>query len=206
MGPPEWADEWTTYKQYVVEQDDWSKEFRSFPTPERKMVAKMSYQVYNDLISGTTTGDYINFFTSNGTTGTASTDGWTIDYTTSNFPIQKPRYIKTPPLPQTRPDPRILNKYLNASDLLEDFILDMKPLGIRQNEVLSVPIELFINWLIIRSAEEDGLDAPALARLPDKRRDRCWDCGKFINSQQRQSGMFFCSGAHFDRYALKEAA
>lgn len=211
MGPPEWADKWTTNQQYVVKQDDWCKELRSLSTPKGKMAAKMIPQFYGNNSTASGTAQYINFFTTTDSTGADSTNVWTIDYTTTDFKIdmsniKKPFYVTSPPIPQARPDPRILNKYLNASDLLEEFILEMKPLGIRQNEVLSVPIELFINWLIIRSAEEDGLDAPALPCLPDKRRDRCWDCGKFITLEQRQAGMFFCNGTHFDRYVLRDAA
>lgn len=201
------------YEQHVVRRDDWRKELRSFPALERKMVAKIDSWFYDATVTSTGTGQTVNFFTRDNSTGASLTNDWTTDISYADLRakrtlINNPVYTPPPQRPQKTPklDPRILNKYLNASDLLEEFILEMKPLGIRQNEVLSVPIELFINWLIIRSAEEDGLDAPALPRLPDKRRDRCWDCGKFITLRQRQTGMFFCSGAHFDRYAVREAA
>lgn len=51
---------------------------------------------------------------------------------------------------------REFNKYVSSSDVLEAFIKDVGKLGVKQSEVFSLPIELFINWLIIRAAEKDG--------------------------------------------------
>jgi hypothetical protein len=51
---------------------------------------------------------------------------------------------------------REFNKFVNSSDVLEDFIRDVGKLGVKQKDVFSLPIELFINWLIIRAAEKDG--------------------------------------------------
>lgn len=62
---------------------------------------------------------------------------------------------------------REFNKYINASDLLEDFIKDLGVAGIKQGEVLGVPIEFFINWLIHKAAEQDGDPVPEeLSYLP----------------------------------------
>jgi len=116
----------------------------------------------------------------------------------------------TPPNPPRPIDPRVLNKYLLASDLLEKFIADVGELGIREGEVLSIPIELFINWLVCRAAEQDGHAAPdGLKALPSNvtpiRNDRCRCCGQFITTHRRQSGVLFCSGQHMDRYLEKIA-
>ena len=109
-------------------------------------------------------------------------------------------------------DPRILSKYLNASDILEEFIQDLgRELGVKQSEVLAIPIELFINWLIIKAAEEDGKaeeykDIPKIpTSLSTYRRDRCRCCGRFVTNEKRQKDMLFCSGKHYDRYLEKVA-
>jgi len=52
---------------------------------------------------------------------------------------------------------REFNRYLNASDLLEAFIDDVGKLdGVDQTQVLRLPIEAFINWLILQAATKDG--------------------------------------------------
>lgn len=51
---------------------------------------------------------------------------------------------------------REFNRYLNASDLLEQFIEDLGSMGVTQQDMLRVPIEAFINWLIISAAKKDG--------------------------------------------------
>lgn len=51
---------------------------------------------------------------------------------------------------------REFNKFVNASDLLESFIRDIGKLGVCQKDIFSIPIGLFIDWLIIKAAEKDG--------------------------------------------------
>ena len=51
---------------------------------------------------------------------------------------------------------REFNPYINASDLLEDFIKFVGQLGVKQSEVLNVPINAFIHWLVFKAAERDG--------------------------------------------------
>lgn len=62
---------------------------------------------------------------------------------------------------------RDFNPFLNASDLLEEYIGELKPLGVRQDEVLQLAIEHFINWLIHKAAEKDGDPVPVdVPKLP----------------------------------------
>lgn len=156
-----------------------------------------------DLYNTTTSNMYV--------TGTSSTDTWII---TTNRPANgvyitpqaQSQYV--PPPSNPTPDPRILNKYLNAADLLEEFIKDLAPLGVRQGEVLEIPIELFINWLVVRAAEEDGHDAPDdIPALPSaKPSPRCKCCGRFIPRANLVHGLTFCNGEHADRYLERIAA
>src|SRR5690554_6941531 len=51
---------------------------------------------------------------------------------------------------------REFNPYLNASDLLEEFIAYCKKKKVRQSDFMQLPVELFIMWLVVRTAEKDG--------------------------------------------------
>lgn len=144
-----------------------------------------------------------NFLISTGNTQTSTNAGITIfGGTGGNAP---PMTVDTPRL-----DPRILNKYLTASDLLESFIADVGRLGAKQGDILNIPIELFVNWLVCKAAEEDGHAAPeGLKALPSNvtpiRSDRCRCCGQFITAHRRKAGVLFCSSAHMDQYLAKSA-
>lgn len=89
---------------------------------------------------------------------------------------------------------RAFNRFLNASELLEQFIGDLAPLGVKQSEVLKIPVEAFINWLIYKAAEADG-------ELPGRRRHshRCGQCKRFIPTRMVALGINFCSPLHLER-------
>lgn len=79
------------------------------------------------------------------------------------------------------PAPREFNRYINASDLLEEFIGFLGEHDVRQSEVMSMPLELFIKWLIIRACEEDQEEPNVTLQLPaPKQKTRCLGCGKFM--------------------------
>lgn len=90
---------------------------------------------------------------------------------------------------------RAFNRFLNASELLEAFIKDMAPSGIRQDQVLKVPIEAFINWLIFQAAKEDGDDIP-----DEYYNHRCIYCKRFIAKKLVIMGVNFCNARHLDGY------
>ena len=107
---------------------------------------------------------------------------------------------------------REFNRYINTSDLLEEFIRDCGKFGARQNQVLHVPIELFINWLIIKAAEEDGDKPPKdvklledSARLLPSSHHRCLWCGKFITNDRFELGVNFCDEIHAYLYMRKHS-
>jgi len=100
------------------------------------------------------------------------------------------------------------NKYINASDLLEAFIKDLGHIGIKQGEVLNVPIELFINWIILKAAEQDGDNAPAdVPRLESSvkptKHPKCLCCGKFIKKKLVEHKIHFCNPEHHHLYLHK---
>lgn len=97
---------------------------------------------------------------------------------------------------------REFNKFMNASDLLEDFIKDLGKVGIKQNQFLNIPIEAFINWLIHRAAEQDGDPPPQDVKLledeaQERKHPKCLHCGKFISPDLPAQ---FCNGDHYQQY------
>lgn len=99
---------------------------------------------------------------------------------------------------------REFNRYINASDLLAQFIKDLGMAGATQKQVLQVPLELFINWLVIRAAEQDEeqvpADVPKLADLPKLALPRCRQCGRFLSRTHMEVNFSFCNGMHADRF------
>lgn len=98
---------------------------------------------------------------------------------------------------------REFNRYLNASDLLEEFIHFVGTLGAKQHEVLTIPIELFINWLIIEASKFDGEEPPALPVSNPKILNRCLCCGRFITKASAQLAKF-CNPDHYSVYLTKQ--
>ena len=99
---------------------------------------------------------------------------------------------------------REFNEYINASNLVEKFIRFLgSNYKVRQDQVLKIPIELFIIWLIAEAAEKDGEPAPIETKLiPEKlsnrHKGRCRYCGKFIPKKLIMAGINFCNQIHFN--------
>lgn len=80
-----------------------------------------------------------------------------------------------------RKPPLEFNKYINASDLMEEFIAFLRENHVRQGEVMTLPLEMFIKWLIIRACEQDGEEPEVHLTLPAPRQQpRCLGCGQFM--------------------------
>jgi len=103
---------------------------------------------------------------------------------------------------------REFNPYVNASDLLEDFIRDMGQYGVRQSELLGLPVNVFIHWLILKAAQRDGDEArvPSPQAVLPKREIRCLCCGRFLPRTMLQRRIFFCTPDHMTRYASRPVA
>lgn len=63
-----------------------------------------------------------------------------------------------------------IDQYLLTSDALEEFIKEVGELGVTQDQLLNLPIETFINWLVIKAAERD--DEPIPEGIPSLEQDR----------------------------------
>jgi len=112
---------------------------------------------------------------------------------------------------------REFNRFINASDLLQEFICFLGKQGLRQSEVLSVPIELFVSWLVPQAAEADGEENPEdivpVENHPKfiecKKKvmaGKCLRCGRFISSNKVKTGFNFCNidhaQEHCERFSL----
>jgi hypothetical protein len=56
---------------------------------------------------------------------------------------------------------REFNPYVNASDLLASFIRYLGSVGLNRGDAGMIPVVLFINWLVIEAAMQDGDPIPA---------------------------------------------
>lgn len=151
--------------------------------------------------SATSTSYTMNNIANAYSTGTNSaTIKWTTPYSGSDqwiYVYDQPPQAQTKPVRRPRPNPAVLaaypdrsyrrsaprqfNRYVNGSDLLEEFIAFLGTEGVRQGEVMELPLELFIKWLIIRACEVDQEEAPVVLELPaPKPQPRCLGCQKFM--------------------------
>lgn len=81
--------------------------------------------------------------------------------------------------------PLEFNKYINASDMLEEFIKWVGKEGVRRHEVMGLPLELFIKWLIIQACEQDGEEPNVQLALPAPRHQpRCLGCGRWMKAEE----------------------
>lgn len=106
---------------------------------------------------------------------------------------------------------REFSPYLNASDMIGKFVEYVQSIGgVKQSEVLGLPLELFINWLIIEAARRDADPVPEDVvpvkdhkALANTLRPQCLACGKFIPRDHYRRRFQFCSAEHGIEYARR---
>lgn len=150
---------------------------------------------------------YMNRFMCNYTTTSNNSVKWTTTSGTSSSTDQWIYVYDNPPHAQTKPvrrlGPREFNKYVNGSDLLEEFIAFLGTEGVRQGDVMALPLELFIKWLIIRACEQDQEEPPVVLELPARKsQPRCLGCQRFMrNDTTLPLHGAQCADRHFARAA-----
>jgi hypothetical protein len=103
-----------------------------------------------------------------------------------------------------RPPPREFNRYINASDLMEEFIRFLGTQHVRQGEVMGLPLDLFIKWLIIRACEEDQEEPNVELVLPPRpAQPHCLGCGRFV---KRHAPARLCDSSCASRHFARVAA
>jgi len=127
---------------------------------------------------------------------------------------------------------KAFNPFINASDLMGEFIDFLADRGIDPVSIMNCPVDLFVTWLIWKAAEADGDELAQQVRIEDhqmfkmlksgqlnnilpqrpalpvpsrKWTERCRWCGKFISQKKCQCQIFFCEPMHMQRYAEKMA-
>jgi len=105
---------------------------------------------------------------------------------------------------------REFSPYLNASDMLAKFVADVGGMGVKRDEVMGLPIHLFISWLILEAAQRDGDPVPRdvlpvkcdpLLKLAVK--PKCLACGRFIPRLHWKQRFPFCSPEHGARHLAR---
>lgn len=98
---------------------------------------------------------------------------------------------------------REFSPHLNASDMVAKFIEFVGGLGVQKRDMLDLPLQLFINWLVIEAAERDSDPLPAdvvqVAQHPALKAvvaPKCLACGRFIPRLNFRHGFPFCSPEH----------
>jgi hypothetical protein len=90
---------------------------------------------------------------------------------------------------------REFNPFINASDLLAEFIRDLGGLGVANDKIMRVPLDFYIHWLVVRAALADG----------DVVQDhKCLTCGRFLHKDKWKVGA--CSGDHLLKFEKKAKA
>lgn len=107
---------------------------------------------------------------------------------------------------------RDFNRFVNAADMLDGFAEYVKaaaPAASRA-EFKSLPLELFLKWLFLEAAREDGEDVEAepiaeaaAAMLTTRVRPRCPYCQRFVRRSRAAAGFLACNGDHYEKAAAK---
>lgn len=99
---------------------------------------------------------------------------------------------------------RDFNRYINVSDRIEEFIAFCGAHAVRKDEMLQLPLKLFIGWLILEAAKADQVDdLPDVRLIPDLRQavlPRCVSCGRFIQKAFKQKKLEFCRPLCFEKH------
>lgn len=99
---------------------------------------------------------------------------------------------------------RDFNRFMNVSDRLEEFVKFCGAQGVHKEDMLVLPLKLFVAWLVIEAAKADKTPPPAEVKLlPDLRKavtPRCPGCGKFLPHYAQAIQVPFCAPPCFERH------
>lgn len=184
-------------------------QWKQFITQADQMIATFYTNTPGWTDSTSSGGTIQDCFFSNCTTGSVTSSPGVHHYTIAMSDLEAEFFKGERPY---LPPPRHFNRYINASDLLEEFITEVGALGVRQSEVLQLPINIFIHWMLMKAAEQDGDPIPDdVLRLEDHAEvraaakfPRCRYCGRFIEWRRSRAGVWFCNDNHLMRHLDKQ--
>lgn len=99
---------------------------------------------------------------------------------------------------------RNFNPFLNASDKIEEFIRFCGDLKVRRDEMMNLPLQLFIAWLVQEAAKADEEAIPETQLIPDLRKQtapQCQlvSCRRFISIEKARKKILFCGPPCFEK-------
>lgn len=171
------------------------------------MTGSFSYQLGSiDTVDGTTTANAIfTWGSATNTTASVTTADWIADsyiadiawstwaHAQKRIARRKRKTVPPEALEPIRraPPPREFNRYVNGSDLLQEFIRFLGQHQVRRAEALKIPLEHFIQWLIVEAAKADNEPPPIQLRLPTPK-PRCLQCSRVL---KKRTSLLLCSAA-----------
>jgi hypothetical protein len=156
--------------------------------------------------NATTSQDWYWSYGDNGTTAAVpTTTKWLKAPAVVKVSLPVPTIQNPPPAIVT--PPAAFNPYVNASDLMAKFVEYCGSRGLKQHEVLGVPVQAFIHWLIHEAAKHDGQPNAAEGVPPVlAAHNRCRRCGRFLSAPARQQRIEFCSPGHAQEFVYRQLA
>lgn len=104
---------------------------------------------------------------------------------------------------------REFNRYINASDILAKFIeFCGKKAAVTREEMLELPVRLFIQYLILEAAKADGEPEPVdLTLIPDLRKvANCLGCDQPLPPERRARKLHYCGPGCLEQHEQRELA
>ncbi len=101
---------------------------------------------------------------------------------------------------------REFNTYINVSDRLGEFVKYCGEQNVTQDEMMDLPIKLFIGWIVLQAAKADREPEPDIPLLEDFRKMQepvCLHCAKEIKLSYRKRKIEFCTPECFETYYEK---
>lgn len=103
---------------------------------------------------------------------------------------------------------RDFNPFINVSDKVEAFIKYCAEQGVRQGEMLQLPLELFVKWLVLEAARADREPEPDVPLIPHFKKlkaPHCNACGRFLRLKYKSQGLNHCNSNCYDKSMRKVA-
>jgi len=85
---------------------------------------------------------------------------------------------------------------------MEEFIGWLGGQGVRQSEVMTLSMDLYIKWLVVRACEEEGEEPEIeMPQIPASTQPRCLGCGQWMPRKIAVPLHPSCARLYFQRQA-----
>lgn len=100
--------------------------------------------------------------------------------------------------------PKTFNKFINASDMMEEFIRWCGEEGVKADELMGLPIDLFIKWLVVKACEQDGEEPNVELVIPKIDQPRCVSCKRFMRKEIEVPLHDYCAPRYYERCQARQ--